>query len=255
MKRILFLMISLFIAIQCLWAVPTKVIVRAKAKDAKFIGTSVGGAHVIIRNKVTGEILAQGLTEGSTGNTQLIMNTLKERGEMLSDENTAKFMAELDLDEPVFVRIEVFAPVNKKQATVTGTTELWLIPGKHILGDGVVIEIPGFIIDVLTPRTHQFISLGAVEGKKIQIQANVVMMCGCTISDGGIWDANKLEVKGVLKKEGQNLEEINMQLVSPNLFEGTAKVETVGSYELIVYAYHAATGNTGVDKVNYVVRE
>ncbi len=254
MKRILFF-ICFFMISQGLWAVPTKLIVRAKAKDAKFIGSSIGGAQVIIRNKATGEILAQGLTQGSTGNTQLIMNTLKERGDKLSDDNTAKFMVELDLEEVVFIRVEVLAPASKKQATVSASTELWMIPGKHILGDGVVLEIPGFIVDVLKPRTHQFISLKALKEGIVQVQANVVMMCGCTISDGGIWDANKYEVRGVLKKEGENLGEINMKLVSPNLFEGEAEVSATGNYELVVYAYHAATGNTGVDKVNYVVRE
>lgn len=254
MKRTLFFICFLMIS-QGLWAIPTKIIVRAKAKDAKFIGSSVGGAQVIIRDKATGEILAKGLTQGSTGNTQVIMNTLKERGDRLSDDNTAKFMVELDLEEVVFVRIEVLAPASKKQATVFASTELWMIPGKDILGDGVVLEIPGFIVDVLMPRTHQFVSLKSLKNGTVKIQANVVMMCGCTISDGGIWDANKYEVRGVLKKEGEDLGEINMTLVLPNLFEGAAEVRGAGNYELVVYAYHAATGNTGVDKVNYVVRE
>lgn len=245
-----------FIAVgYSLFAIPTKIIVRARAKDAKFIGTSVGGAHVIIRNKLTDEILSQGITAGSTGSTKVIMNTLRDRNIKLADENTAKFMAELDLEEPVFVRVEVFAPVNQKQATVEAATELWLIPGKHILGDGIVIEIPGFIVDLLKPRTHQFISLKSLTGRSISVQANIVMMCGCTISDGGLWDANKMEVRGILKKDGETVGEVDMRLYSPNVFEGIAEVNGTGSYELIVYAYHAETGNTGVDKVNYVVRE
>lgn len=183
------------------------------------------------------------------------MNTLKERGDKLSDDNTAKFMVELDLEEVVFIRVEVLAPASKKQATVSASTELWMIPGKHILGDGVVLEIPGFIVDVLKPRTHQFISLKALKEGIVQVQANVVMMCGCTISDGGIWDANKYEVRGILRQGGKDLDEINMKLVSPNLFEGEVEVSAAGTYELVVYAYHAASGNTGVDKVNYVVRE
>ena len=31
-------------------ALDTKIIVRTKAKDAKFIGTSVGGSHILIKN-------------------------------------------------------------------------------------------------------------------------------------------------------------------------------------------------------------
>lgn len=67
MKSRLLLLFTLFgfIFIQ---AQPTKITVRAKAKDAKFIGTSVGGALILIRNADTGELLASGRTEGSTGN-------------------------------------------------------------------------------------------------------------------------------------------------------------------------------------------
>ncbi|MBT5659166.1 MAG: hypothetical protein HOJ02_03315, partial [Rhodospirillaceae bacterium] len=50
-------------------AEPTRLTVRVMAKDAKFIGTSIGGARITIRDVDTGELLAQGVTEGSTGNT------------------------------------------------------------------------------------------------------------------------------------------------------------------------------------------
>ena len=32
-------------------------------------------------------------------------------------------------------------------------------------------------------------------------------------------------------------------------------IQSSGQYELIVYAYDSRTGNTGVDKVNYVITE
>lgn len=237
------------------FAVPTTVIVRAKAKDAKFIGNSIGGAYVVIRNSITDEILAQGSTEGSTGNTDLIMNTPKERTARISDGRTSKFSAEIDIEEPVFVKIEVFAPFHQKQATVTSTTELWLIPGKDIVGDGIIVEIPGFIVDVLQPRTHQFIALQSLERQKMTVQANIVMMCGCTVSKGGIWDSEDIEAKGIVKRNGKNVEEIDLALRSPNLFEGVLTVEDPGDYEVVVYAYNSASGNTGVDKIHFVVTE
>lgn len=236
-----------------LFATPTKIMVRAKAKDAKFIGNSIGGAYVIIRNQLTGEIMTQGKTSGGTGNTSLIMKTPRERNRSITDDNTSGFLAELDISEPVFVTIEIFAPVSKKQATVHGSTTLWVIPGKDILGDGIIIEIPGFVVDILTPRTHQFISLKNLDKKGITVQSNVVMMCGCTISDGGLWDANQIEVKGILKKNGVQTKEIELTIHSPNLFEGSIDIDTTGNYELIVYAFHPKTGNTGVDKVNYII--
>ena len=71
MKQTLTTFLALFIG-TFLFATETHIIVRAKAKDAKFIGSSLGGAYVIIKNKMTGEILAKGKTQGSTGNTDLI---------------------------------------------------------------------------------------------------------------------------------------------------------------------------------------
>jgi hypothetical protein len=81
------------------------------------------------------------------------------------------------------------------------------------------------------------------------------MMCGCTIDKGGIWDSDEIEVKGMLKKDGAFFKEINMSLTSVNLFDGNVMIQSPGQYELIVYAFNAKSGNTGVDKVNYVIYE
>ncbi|UGU14722.1 hypothetical protein LS482_13550 [Sinomicrobium kalidii] len=252
MKKSILLILLLFSGITAL-ATETKITVRVKAKDAKFIGSSLGGAHVIIRDKTNNRILAEGKTSGSTGNTDLIMNTPKRRGASITDEQTAKFLATINIDEPTFVNIEVLSPFNNKQARVKASTELWLIPGKHILGDGIILEIPGFIIDILKPRTHQYISLNTVKDTPIQVKANIVMMCGCVINKGGLWDSGDMEVKGILKKDGEHIKDINLSLTETNLFEGNIAVDSAGNYELIVYAYNPESGNTGVDKVNYVI--
>lgn len=236
-------------------AVETKVMVRAKGRDAKFIGSSLGGAYVIIRNKVNQQILAEGKTSGSTGNTDLIMKVPKTRGLSIADAQTAGFLAKIDIDEPTFVSIEVISPFNQKQAQAKVSTELWLLPGKDILGDGIVLEIPGFIIDILKPRTHQYIALNSVKDRPFQFQANVVMMCGCVVEKGGVWNSEEMEVRGILKKDGKYLEEVKLSLISTNLFEGDVKLTAAGNYELILYAYHKKSGNTGIDKVNYVVYE
>lgn len=234
-------------------AIETKVIVRAKAKDAKFIGSSLGGAYVIIRDKTNQRILAEGLTAGTPGNTKTIMHTPRDRYTRLADDQTGKFEAVLDIEEPVFVRIEVIAPYNHGQSQVQAVTELWLIPGKHILGDGIILEIPGFIVDVLNPRTHQFITLASVKDKPLKIQANIVMMCGCLINKGGTWNGDEIEVKAIVKKDGKFLKEVTMSLIDANLFEAATAIDAKGEYQFTVYAYHEKSGNTGVDKVNFVV--
>lgn len=250
-----YFLLLLILAIASLsYATETTIIIRAKAKDAKFIGSSIGGAYVIVKNQMTGEILAQGKTEGATGNTTLIMNTPWERGGTLTDESTAKFMATVDINEPTFVTIEVFSPINNRQAQVHASTQLWLIPGKDIIGDGIVIEIPGFVVDILEPRTHQYISLEQLENNICTIRANLVMMCGCTISKGGIWDSEKIEISAIINKDGKHFTDLPLDFVSDNLFEAHFTVENSGQYEVTVYAYDPATGNTGVDKVSYIIR-
>jgi hypothetical protein len=234
-------------------ATETEVIVRAKAKDAKFIGDSIGGAYVIIRDTANRNILAEGKTSGSTGNTDLIMNAPIQRGRAIADDSTAHYRASVDINEPVFVDIEVLSPFNHRQAQVRASTQIWLIPGRHILGEGIVLEIPGFIIDVLEPRTHRYLDLASLADKPLRLQANIVMMCGCTIDKGGVWDSEQIIVRGVLKRNGQPFSDVEMTLVETNLFEGDAAIRTAGNYELTISAYNPTSGNTGVDKVNFVV--
>lgn len=183
-------------------ATPTKIMIRAKARDAKFIGSSLGGAYIIVRDKTSQKILAEGKTTGGTGNTDLIMKNAKARGTSITDAQTAGFTANIDISEPTFVTVEVISPFNNKQAQAKVSTELWVIPGKDILGDGIILEIPGYIIDILKPRTHQYIPLKTIKDKPFQFQANIVMMCGCVIDKGGVWDSEEIDVKGILKKTG-----------------------------------------------------
>ncbi|MUP46210.1 hypothetical protein E0K83_10700 [Gramella sp. BOM4] len=227
----------------------TSVMIRAKAKDAKFIGSSIGGAKILVKDVLTGKILAEGLTQGSTGNTERIMRSDWKRNEPLSEESTAGFEAVLNIQEPTFITIEAYAPVNKKQAVVMSSTQLWAIPGKDITGDGVVLEIPGFVVDILSPQTHERIS----ESREIELKANVVMMCGCPVTKDGIWDANQYEVKAVITDEnGEKSELFLEQKDKPSTFSARVNLQK-GLYEVLIYAYDPVTGNTGLDRTNIIV--
>ncbi|MCP9200995.1 hypothetical protein MKO06_13840 [Gramella sp. GC03-9] len=232
-----------------LFSQETSIMIRAQAKDAKFIGSSIGGAKILVKEVLTGRILAEGLTQGSTGNTDKIMNSDWQRNEPLSEESTAGFEAVLNIQEPTFISIEAYAPINKKQAVVMSSTQLWAIPGKEITGDGVVLEIPGFVVDILSPQTHERIS----ESSEIEVTANVVMMCGCPVTKDGIWDANQYEVKAVITNEDGEKSELSLeQKDKPSTFTGKLSLEK-GLYEVLIYAYDPLTGNTGVDRTNIIV--
>ena len=62
-----------------------------------------------------------------------------------------------------------------------------------------------------------------------------------------------MEVKAIIKLNGEPHDESPLQFISTNLFEATLNIEKEGQYEVIVYAYDSTSGNTGVDKVNYII--
>jgi len=231
----------------------TNIIVRAKAKDAKFIGSSMGGARVNIHNAETGELLATGIISGTTGNTDLIMRTPHERGRQLSDNETAKFETSLMLEMPVLATITVTAPLGQRQSAITTSTQIWLIPGKHITGDGIVLEFPGFVVDIQEPGAQSFIKSGTKGNTEIKLSAHVVMMCGCTITDGGLWDANKYEVKAIVTYKGKSHTSLALNLISDNQYEGILNLQEKGIYEIMVYAFDPQTGNTGLDKTSFII--
>ena len=254
MKNIL-LIASLLVSLEALsQALETKVIIRAQAKDAKFIGSSMGGAQVTIRNTDTGELLAEGLITGNTGNTDLIMRTAHERGKLLSDDQTAKFEAIIYLEKPVLSTVEVLAPLGQRQSAIKASTQVWLIPGKHILGDGVVLEIPGFVVDIQDPGIQTFTKLNENGSTTLNLRAHIVMMCGCTLTKGGLWDADQYEVAAIVQHQGKEINRKSLKLSSDNQFETELTVREKGIYEITVYAYDPKTGNTGLDRTTFVVQ-
>lgn len=235
-------------------ATQTQITVRVKSKDAKFIGTTMGGVLVTIKNAQTGELLAKGRTAGGTGNTARIMNTPVTRGVPVSDESAAKFTATIDIDEPVQVEVSAYGPLTGLQAANRVSATQWVVPGKNITeGDGWLLEMPGFAVDVQAPSTHTML---AGVPQSVTIQANITMMCGCPITPGGIWDANKIEVAALLIRNGKRIGTMPLKYAgSASQFSGVWKVEEPGTYEATVYAYDAATGNTGLDSVTFMVSQ
>ena len=133
-------------------AEPTEITVRVVSKDAKFVGSSMGGARIVLRDTETGEVLATGVTEGSTGDTEKLVGT-RERGKPVSTEDSAKFTAVLELDRPRLIEVTAFGPLAQRQSAVSVSSAQWVVPGKHVTGgDGWLLEMPGLVVDVLDPE-------------------------------------------------------------------------------------------------------
>jgi hypothetical protein len=235
-------------------AEPTDITVRVLAKDSKFVGTSMGGMRIVLRDAQTGELLATGVTAGGTGDTSLIMH--KDRGSraVLSDEQSAKFTATLDLDEPRLIEVEAYGPLGQPQAAARVLATQWVVPGRHLTGgDGFVLDLPGLVVDVLAPPAHVRVGRDAGE---VDVRANVVMMCGCPIEPGGLWDADKLEVKAIVKRNGEEVEQIPLAFAGEtSQFAVKVPIGEPGFYEVIVYAHDPANGNTGLDRTTFIVTD
>jgi hypothetical protein len=233
------------------WAEPTEITVRVLSKDAKFIGTSMGGMRVTLRDAHTGEILATGLTQGGTGDTKRLMHENGGRRAHLSDQSAAKFAVTLDLAEPRLIEVEAYGPLAQPQAAHRVVSSQWVIPGRgHTGGDGWVVELPGFVVDVLAPPAH--VKLKGVS--KVDVRANVVMMCGCPIEPGTLWDGDKYEVQAIVSRDGKPLTRLPMRYSGEtSQFAATVPVDAPGTYDVLVYAYDPANGNTGLDRTTFIV--
>jgi hypothetical protein len=153
--------------------IPTKVLVRVVSKDAKVIGSGVGGAAVRIVNARTGETLAQGVQEGGTGDTDRIMVQPRGRGNVVyGTPGAAFFLAEIALKQPTQVEIRVEAPLKFPQALQRGSKTITLIPGKDVGGEGVIIELDGLIVDIVAPPATGNLKAGA----ELRVRADIRML-------------------------------------------------------------------------------
>ena len=234
------------------YAEPTEITVRVLAKGAKFVGTSMGGAQIVIREADTGRILSEGITKGNTGDTRHIMIEALRRNTPLSTPGSASFTTSLDLDAPTLLEISALGPLGQRQAANKALVTQWVIPGKHLTGgDGVLLELPGFVVDILAPPTY--IVLRGIP-RKVLIKVNVVAMCGCPYEPGGLWDSHTIEVRALLVHDGSSMDSIPLVYAGEtSQFQGFLQVTDPGLYEAVVYAYDPANGNTGLDKVNFTV--
>ena len=231
----------------------TSLEVRVLSKGAKFIGSSMGGVQITIRDSDTGELLAQGETRGGTGDTARIMKDSAPHHSPVSSDDAAVFTTELDLDKATRIEVTAYGPLAQRQAAQQVSLTQWVVPGKHLTGgDGLRLEMPGFVVDVLEPATPMTLSGESVE---LTIRAHVALMCGCPITPDGLWDANKYEVSAIIARNGTVEGTVPLGFAGEaSQFFTTVSLDKKGSYQLTVYAYDPANGNTGVDFATFSVK-
>lgn len=234
------------------FAAPTEIEVRVISRGAKFVGTSMGGVRIELRDAQSGELLAEGVTAGSTGDTGRIMLDAHRRGATFSTEGASHYSVTLDLERPRLIEVTAYGPLAQPQAVNRVTASQWVVPGKHLTGgDGWLLELPGFVVDVLAPPAH--VKLGGLP-RTVELRANVTMMCGCPIEPGGLWDAERYEVAALISRDGETVGEVPLSYAgTTSQFAAALEVEEAGTYAVTVYAYDPANGNTGLDRTTFIV--
>lgn len=255
MRRFFFLFYALSFSLTGFTAAqaePTEIAVHVLSKDAKFIGSSMGGMRITLRDAMTGEVLSTGVTSGGTGNTKLLMHEDGGRRAVMADGSAGGFHTVLNLEEPRLVEVEAVGPLAQLQGAHRLVSSQWVVPGKHITGgNGWMLELPGFVVDVLSPPA-------AVKLPKntdtLELSANVMMMCGCHTEPGGIWNTDNYEIKAIVKRNGKKVDTVDMAYTGTrSQYKTSLDVATPGTYEVTVYAYDAANGNTGLDKTTFII--
>ena len=224
----------------------TKIMIRAVARDAKVIGQHVGGARITVRDTATGEILAQGMQAAGTGDTNLIMKTPHTRGMTIYNTPDASgYLAVLHLEKPTVVEISAEGPLGNAQATQRSSKTLLLVPGEDVLGEGILLEIHGFIITPLAPLPDAKLKAGS----PFEVRATVMMACGCPTEPDGLWDANKIRVVARLLRDGKVESEIPMTYAGvQNTFHVDVPVTAAGPMELQVLALDPGSANFGMTR-------
>lgn len=238
--KLVFALLPMLLATAPALAEPTAVTVHAISQDAKFIGDSMGGVEVVLRDAKTGKQLAKGITAGDTGDTKKIMEAVG-RSPMRITPEAAHYSTALDISVPTLVRVELHGPLGRPLTMQRATSERWLVPGVSAAADKAwVVELPGLAIEVNgTPAL--------IQGRAVPLTAKVALMCGCPITAGGLWNAADYEVVAELRHKGQATERMLLSFsAAPGQFSGTVTPRFSGKGELWITARNKRTGNTGV---------
>lgn len=230
-------------AVQAQTAVPTTVTVHVRSNDAKLLQDPVGGARVTIRDAATGAVLAEGVQQGNSGSTERIMQQPHRRGEdIYTTAGAAKYVATLQLTEPTRVEVTAEAPLDYPQALQSASKTLWLMPGQDVTGDGVVLTVHGFIVEVLAPT-----DASARPGDALTVRSRVRMLCGCPTEPGGMWDASTYTITAQLLRDGAVVATAPMAFAgTTSEYEATVTVPGAGATAVRVLAMDADRVNFGV---------
>ncbi|HEX2210300.1 MAG TPA: hypothetical protein VHG93_21665 [Longimicrobium sp.] len=239
----------------------TRVLVRVQARGGKFIGPDGGYALVTLREAVSGEILAQRIATGGSGQLSATFGPGASREVIVTPatpvdtvqwlsapagQPTAGLLATLDLHRPTLVEFSAETLANGVPNGHVARQQMWLTPGLHLDQEpGVVLVMPGLSVQILSP------GVANPPSGFMDVTAWVAMMCGCKISSaaGSPWVPESFQVTARVRAVGGDFHDetpLTYQTTSTFTTKEPIKLPAgAGNYEVVVDAVQVAEGNVG----------
>ena len=124
-----------------------------------------------------------------------------------------------------------------------------MIPGHDIVGEGIILELNGFRVELLEPSSKSLEG-----GASLAVRAKITMMCGCPTEPGGLWDSSDYTLVARLLRDGTVRQTAHLGFTGEtSVFETSLPLESPGSYTLEIFAIDAGTGNTGMARTELMV--
>lgn len=172
---------------------PTTILVRVVAHGAMVLGRAVGGARVTITDVETKQLLATGIQQGEAGDQNQIMRTPHLMEEPIySSRISAAFTTTLELQKPTLVEVAAEGPLAYPASARRATTTVLLIPGEDLTGDGIVLHLFGYIVQIEHPKPGEPL----IAKDDVKLRASVRTLSGTLVRPHGDWDARKIRIYG-----------------------------------------------------------
>lgn len=234
---------------------PTRILVRVVAHGAMVLGREVGGARVTITDLATKQVLATGIQEGEAGDQNQIMRTPHLMEEpVYSARPAAAFTTTLLLQRPTLVEVAAEGPLAYPDSMRRTATTVLLIPGQDLSGDGIVLHLNGYIVQIEHPKAAEPL----MAKDDVHLKASVRTLSGTLVRPHGDWDSRKIRIYGELLI-GERIVE-RLQLFYSNdtsTFDAPFFVpldkEAPDGITLRVVAADTAAGNFSLGEAHYPV--
>lgn len=206
------------------WAqTETPITVQVLAQNGRPIGVVAGEAQVSLRDRITGDVMASGMTY------------------------LGKFDVSIDLVSPTPATLSISGPMASLPAMAQTTRDILLIPGKdYTASGGITLTLPGALVHLTAPDPDQIISSDAAS--ETLVSAHIVGLDG-TPANSDTHDVDVMVYKGAVHAGTVRMTPAK----ESGRFVSKLKFPEPGTYMIIVTAYDRARKDSAMDQGIFVV--